>query len=33
MVIAVALVTGVRVSRWSSTIKRIPWLTPRNEKA
>jgi ribose transport system permease protein len=32
MVIAVAMVTGVRVGRWSTTIKQIPWLTPRNER-
>jgi ribose transport system permease protein len=32
MVIAVAMVTGVRAGQWSKTIKQIPWLTPRNEK-
>jgi ribose transport system permease protein len=32
MVIAVAMVTGVRAGSLASNIKRIPWLTLRNEK-
>jgi ribose/xylose/arabinose/galactoside ABC-type transport system permease subunit len=32
MLIAVAMVTGVRAGSLATTIKRIPWLTLRNEK-